>query len=149
MLSADLAKYAVSEGEKAVAIFEADSDNQDNDGGMAAGLQFPISPAQSRLEAVSKRSSTSIDKLAGVYLTATAEYMVAEVLELSGNAGRDEGCITVENVNTALEDDEELNVSYFKTLGFNCEPFMNRKAEAMSEANAEESGGSESDAGDY
>mmetsp|Transcript_25573 Transcript_25573/g.59637 ORF Transcript_25573/g.59637 Transcript_25573/m.59637 type:complete len:757 (+) Transcript_25573:122-2392(+) len=137
VLSAELAKHAVSEGKKAVAKFEADSDNQDNNGSVAAGLQFPISPAQSRLEAVSKRSSTSIDKLAGVYLTATAEYMAAEVLELSGNAASDEGCITVENVNTALEEDEELNVSYFKTLGFNCEPFMNRKAEAMSEANAE------------
>mmetsp|Transcript_75555 Transcript_75555/g.214913 ORF Transcript_75555/g.214913 Transcript_75555/m.214913 type:complete len:764 (-) Transcript_75555:1826-4117(-) len=147
VLSAELAKHAVSEGKKAVAKFEADSDNQDNDGGVAAGLQFPISPAQSRLEAASKQSSTSIDKLAGVYLTATAEYMAAEVLELSGNAASDEGCITVENVNTALEDDEELastasrllasRLLYFKTLGFNCEPFMNLKVEAMSEANAE------------
>ena len=133
VLPSELAKHAVSEGAKAVKKFESNSDEQGTDGSKAAGLTFPISTTQTHLEAIFKRSTsttTSIDTLAGVYVTATMEYMAAEVLELSGNAASNEGheSITVEHIEKGF--DEELSTAYLETLGFDHEPFMNGKAQA-------------------
>jgi histone H2A len=52
-----------------------------------AGLQFPVGRIDGRLRKGNYAKKTQ--KGAAVYLTAILEYLAAEVLELAGNAARD------------------------------------------------------------
>ncbi|CAB3402589.1 unnamed protein product [Caenorhabditis bovis] len=74
-----------------------------------AGLQFPVG----RIHRLLRKGNYSQRVGAGapVYLAAVLEYLVAEILELAGNAARDNKKTRVNprHVQLAVRNDEELN----------------------------------------
>eukprot|EP00906_Rhabdomonas_costata_P017358 RCo025049 len=74
-----------------------------------AGLTFPVGRTGRLLRA--GRYSQRVGKGAAVYLAAVLEYLCAELLELSGNAARDnkKRRVTPRYVTLAVRNDEELN----------------------------------------
>ncbi|XP_018424515.1 PREDICTED: histone H2A, sperm-like [Nanorana parkeri] len=73
-----------------------------------AGLQFPVG----RIHRFLKKGhyAERIGSGAGIYLAAILEYLCAEVLELSGNAARDnkKSRILPRHIQLAVRNDEEL-----------------------------------------
>lgn len=115
-LPGELAKHAVSEGTKAVTKYNSNAGGvrgQPVSRGRRAGLSFPVT----RIETVMMELSTVRRKSAGsaVYLAAVLEYICAEVLELAGNAARDnkKKRITPRHLKLAILNDEELS-RFFK-----------------------------------
>ena len=74
-----------------------------------AGLQFPVGRIGRYLKL--GRYSQRVGGGAPVYLAAVLEYLAAEILELAGNAARDNkrSRITPRHVQLAIRNDEELN----------------------------------------
>ena len=74
-----------------------------------AGLQFPVGRVHRHLKI--GRYSERIGAGAPVYMAAVLEYLAAEVLELAGNAARDnkKSRIIPRHVTLAVRNDEELN----------------------------------------
>ncbi|KAJ8004054.1 hypothetical protein DPEC_G00154810 [Dallia pectoralis] len=74
-----------------------------------AGLQFPVG----RIARLLKKGNYAnrIGTGAAVYLTAVLEYLTAEVLELAGNASRDNKKMRIapRHIQLAVRNDEELN----------------------------------------
>ena len=77
-----------------------------------AGLQFPVGRIGRFLKA--GKYSQRVGAGAPVYLAAVVEYLTAEVLELAGNAARDnkKARIIPRHVQLAVRNDEELNTNY-------------------------------------
>lgn len=130
----ELAKYAVSEGTKAVTKYTAskyasgpsfppfpETQNLGNKKNKVsrssrAGLQFPIG----RVENLMRNSLHKCDRLGGsapVYLAAALEYLTAEILELAGNAASDDKktSITSRHILLAVANDANLS-ELFKKL---------------------------------
>src|SRR2546429_1772268 len=76
---------------------------------LKAGLQFPVG----RIHRFLKRGNYAqrIGAGAPVYLAAVIEYLTAEVLELAGNAARDNNKVRIipRHLQLAIRNDEELN----------------------------------------
>lgn len=113
-LPGEVAKHAVAEGTKAVTKFSM------NSGGplsKRAGLQFPVSFCHNELK---KRSGLRVGKGGSVYLAAVLEYTCAEVLELAGNASRDDHKrrIIPRHILLAVRSDEELTRLFKGTIPF-------------------------------
>ena len=74
-----------------------------------AGLQFPVGRVARFLR--NQRVASRIGAGAPVYLAAVLEYLAAELLELAGNAARDnkKHRIVPRHVQLAVRNDEELN----------------------------------------
>ena len=74
-----------------------------------AGLQFPVGRVHRHLR--KGNYGTRIGQGAPVYLAAVMEYLAAEILELAGNAARDnkKSRIIPRHVQLAIRNDEELN----------------------------------------
>ena len=74
-----------------------------------AGLQFPVGRTRRVLKA--GKYSQRVGAGAPVYLAAVLEYLTPEVLELAGNAARDnkKARIIPRHVQLAVRNDEELN----------------------------------------
>ena len=74
-----------------------------------AGLQFPVGRIHRHLR--KGNYSDRIGAGASVYLAAVMEYLAAEVLELAGNAARDnkKSRIIPRHLQLAIRNDEELN----------------------------------------
>ena len=73
-----------------------------------AGLQFPVGRVARFMKAT--KASARIGAGAPVYLAAVLEYLTAEVLELAGNAARDnkKARIIPRHIQLAVRNDEEL-----------------------------------------
>ena len=74
-----------------------------------AGLQFPVGRLHRKLR--KGNFSERVGAGAPVYLAAVLEYLAAEVLELAGNAARDnkKSRIIPRHLQLAIRNDEELN----------------------------------------
>ena len=74
-----------------------------------AGLQFPVGRVARHMKKA--KVSTRVGAGAPVYLAAVLEYLTAEVLELAGNAARDnkKTRIVPRHIQLAVRNDEELN----------------------------------------
>ena len=74
-----------------------------------AGLQFPVGRIARYLK--KGKYASRVGAGAPVYLAAVLEYMAAEVLELAGNAARDnkKSRIIPRHITLAVRNDEELN----------------------------------------
>ena len=74
-----------------------------------AGLQFPVGRIHSQLRA--GRYARRVGAGAPVYMAAVLEYLAAEILELAGNAARDnkKARITPRHIQLAIKNDDELN----------------------------------------
>jgi len=74
-----------------------------------AGLQFPVGRIHSQLK--KGRFAERIGAGAPVYLAAVLEYLAAEILELAGNASRDNKKVRIipRHIQLAVRNDEELN----------------------------------------
>ena len=74
-----------------------------------AGLQFPVGRIGRYLR--QGKYGTRIGGGAPVYLAAVLEYLCAEILELAGNAARDnkKSRIVPRHITLAVKNDEELN----------------------------------------
>ena len=74
-----------------------------------AGLQFPVGRVGRYLK--QGKYATRIGSGAPVYLAAVLEYLCAEILELAGNAARDnkKSRIIPRHIQLAVRNDEELN----------------------------------------
>lgn len=110
----ELAKHAVSEGTKAVTKYSCSGGGGYSGGryrsttrSARAGLQFPVGRIHRFLREGSK---FRIGQGAPVYLAAVLEYISAEILELGGNAARDDKKvrITPHHLRMAIGFDEEL-----------------------------------------
>ena len=74
-----------------------------------AGLQFPVGRIARHLR--TGNYARRVGGAAPVYLAAVLEYIVAEVLELAGNAAKDNkrSRITPRHIQLAVRNDDELN----------------------------------------
>ena len=114
-LPGELAKHAVSEGVKAVTKYTSRNytkkwNKVTYSKSARAGLQFPVSRFKPILQKHAPRGFR-IGEGAPVYLAAVMEYLTAEMLELSGNAARDNrrSNINPRHLQLAAMNDEELN----------------------------------------
>ena len=121
-----LAKHAVSEGTKAVVNFNSDKvkmksasedDNDDHEHKKKksrterSGLTFPVGRLHSYLKSDAKMR---IGATTAVYISAILEYIAAEILEMAGNAARDN---KVKRVNPrfiflAIQNDKEVKALF-------------------------------------
>lgn len=74
-----------------------------------AGLSFPVSKINNFIR--DGRYTSRLAVSAPIYITSVIEYLVAEVLELAGNAARDNNKkrITPRYIQLAIRNDEELS----------------------------------------
>jgi len=74
-----------------------------------AGLQFPVGRVHRHLR--QGRYAERVGAGAPVYMAAVLEYLAAEILELAGNASRDNKKVRIvpRHIQLAVRNDEELN----------------------------------------
>jgi len=110
LLPGELAKHGVSEGTKAVTKFNSNSSESvaKTTQSARAGLVFPVGRLKRLLQ---EQTRMRIGAGAPVYLGAVLEYLSAEILELSGNAARDNKKVRIipRHILLAVRNDEELN----------------------------------------
>lgn len=122
----NLAKYAVKDGVKAVTKYNSTKDEraqQSQKGKLApiskskvAGITFPVTRVENimmELSIISRKSESS-----AVYLAAVLEYVIAEILEVSGNVARDykKVRITPRHIKLGILNDNDLSELFKGTI---------------------------------
>lgn len=108
LLPNDLSRHSVSEGTKAVTLYNASLPEYGEARGgkqsrsSRAGLTFPVKRVENAIRALSTGSRVGVGS--GVYLAAVLEYIVAEILEHAGTYARGDKKvrITPKHIRTAL-----------------------------------------------
>lgn len=120
VFSGELAKHAVSEGTKALTKYSASGTLIKPGIFKAAGLVFPVMFTRKLLtmEEMGSKVFQRVGAAGPVYLAAVLEYLTAEILELSGNAARDNEKRTIKpyHLLLAISNDVELE-TMFNNLG--------------------------------
>jgi histone H3/H4 len=102
----ELAKHAVSEGTKAVTLYLSDGVL------VVPNSLLYIDQAQCVLaDVIAESAASTVAAGAPVYLAAVLDYLTAEILELAGNAARDNRMLQISQLHfeLAIRNDEELN----------------------------------------
>ena len=101
VLPTELAKFAVSEGTKAVTIMSANGPEDE-----IRRLRVDIDASSEFLLDACK----NIDRGTAIYFTAVIDYLLAEILELAGNSARDRrsNMISIRDLQMATSNDVEL-----------------------------------------
>jgi histone H2A len=111
ILPGELAKHSVSEGIKNVTQYTSYGGKKGAKVSRStkAGLQFPVGRISRYLK--KGRYAARVGSGAPVYLAAVLEYLAAEILELAGNAARDnnKSRIIPRHVQLAVRNDAEIN----------------------------------------
>jgi histone H2A len=112
-IPSNMARHALIEGRKACIKYEgtnAGSTRKPITAAKRAGIQIPPSRARKLIEN-NLSKGFSISQLGCVYLAAVLEYLSAEILELSGNAARDNRRSTInsQHLQHAIRSDDELD----------------------------------------
>jgi histone H3/H4 len=124
VLVGELTKHAISEGTKAVTKFTHRSRSKPRSGQkqrvslqQRAGLQFPVTRVAEMMRALLGSSACAFARTASVYLTAVLEYICAEILELAGNAARDNRRrrIVPRHLYLAVVNDDELSRLFLRS----------------------------------
>lgn len=118
-LPGELAKHAVSEGGKAVSKFAtAKRTTKKQTKQELAGLQFSVSRVGNEMRKCTLGCKCRLAAGSSVYLAAVVEYLIAEILELSGNAARENKRtrITPRHIFLAIQNDEELSEFFKHTI---------------------------------
>lgn len=113
----ELAKHAVAQGTKAVTTYHTNSDKPQPAAGdkttkqtksKRSGILFPVGRIARLLKQA--KFATRTGEGTSVYLAAVLEYLAAEILELAGNAAKDNKKKTIapRHIMLAIENDEEL-----------------------------------------
>jgi histone H3/H4 len=114
IIGGELSKHAVSEGTKAVTKYNSKIPFTKNitksQVPELCGLQISIETVETIMQSHMEESHV-IEQTTSVYFGAVLEYMIAEILELAGNAARSyhKVRITVHHISEAIKSDEELN----------------------------------------
>ena len=125
VLPGELAKHAVSEGTKTVTKYNASDPGvkgSPKSAASRAGLKIPPSLLGRFLRgeyvAGKKTGGMRVSPTSGVYLAAVIEYIMAEILELAGNAARDYGKVQINNrhIYLSISGDEELDKLFMDDL---------------------------------
>lgn len=118
VLPGELSKHAVSEGTKAITKYNAVLTEEAHVAGQKkkgpersehkCGLTFPVKRCE---KIIRKAGAKRAGKGASVYLAAVLEYLTAEILELSGNASRDNNKVTIKtrHIFLSIANDPELD----------------------------------------
>lgn len=125
-IGGELAKHAISEGNKAVTKFTSSPTGEGRiSRTKRAGLQF--SPALAENVLRYKMSYDRLGATAPVYMAAVLEYLSAEVLELAGNAAHDKKhkYLTTRDVMLGVRYDEELNKLFNGVTNGGVLPYIN------------------------
>ena len=152
LIPGELGKHAHSEGQKAVTKYKTFLDRPDavssgtfrsDNIAHESGLVFPATAVYEFLQ--SGGYAPSVDIFTGIYLAAIIEYLSAEVLELAGNASRDEwssrasednddgdededrGVLEIRHVTTAIEQDSELEPVFSPLLAKGFSPRLTKE----------------------
>jgi histone H2B len=111
-----LRKYALNEGNKAVKRFET-SDTIRNDT-VRANLRLSVPKTRNIMDQYLPKGY-HMDLLASVFATAVLEYILNELLELSGNNCQEDNKLRIktEHIKEAVINDEELHSLLYGSLG--------------------------------
>ena len=123
LIRGELAKHAVSAGTKAVTkytLFSPHSKENRTTDAVKAGLVIP----PIRIRTIIKdnvddyKLNTRLSETTSVYLAAVVEYLLMEILELSGNIAKKEGKnkIIFEYIEKAIQNDKELKKTFYCSL---------------------------------
>ena len=102
-----LRKYALNEGNKAVKRFQASEKIRNNT--IRANLKLSVPKTKNAIDQYLPKCY-HMGPLVSVFTTAVLEYILAEILELSGNNCQDDKKVRIktEHIKKAVMDDEEL-----------------------------------------
>jgi len=111
-LPGELAKHALSEGNRAVTKYNQSAQGDKNNRQTKtsrAGLQFSVARMKTYIRENCCSSRVSIQ--AAVFLTAVMEYLAAEIMELAGNVARKYKRVRINarHITLAVGNDEELD----------------------------------------
>jgi len=114
IIPGELAKHSVSEGTKActkynVSLTPGKYDEEKKSRSTRSGLTFPVARLHRMMKSGKYASRIGIG--APVYLAAVLEYLTAEILEMAGNASRDNKRVRIvpRHIMLAVRNDEELD----------------------------------------
>lgn len=125
VLPGELAKHAVSEGTKAVTKYNAsDPGVKGSPKSAAKRARLTIPPSllgrflRGEYVAGKKTGGMRVSPTSGVYLAAVIEYIMAEILELAGNAAKDFNKVQINNrhIYLSISGDEELDKLFMEDL---------------------------------